>query len=106
MSEQRVGASSYLGPDSNPWLTPLSPGMRFSLSPGAQVASSGVLDSLGLSPPVSPPVTGLLSFCRAQVIYTIHPASLHQDDKEGWLTDAVLLIHLDVLVHRCTIKIK
>ncbi len=49
----------------------------------AQVASSGVLDSLGLPPPVSPPVTCLLSFCHAQVTHTIHPWSLHQDDKEG-----------------------
>lgn len=72
----------------------------------AQVASSGIQDSLGLSSPVSPPVTCLLSFRHAQVIYTIHPSSLQQDDKKAWLIDAVLIIHLYVLVHWCTIKIE
>lgn len=56
----------------------------------AQVASSGILDSPGLSPPVTPPVTCIHSFSPAQVIYTLHPLSLHRDDKEGQLTDAAL----------------
>lgn len=97
---------------------PLSSGIRFSLSLGFQVSGSCVLNSWGLSlslslslsasPPVSPPLTGLsFSFNRAGIIYTvIQPHSLHQDDKEGWRTDAVAPLHLCVLVYWWTIKIK
>lgn len=80
LAPPRTRASTQTLADSSSTTLPWDEVFSFSL---ARVASSGILDSLGLSPPVSPPVTCLLSRCHAQVIYTIHLLSLHQDDKRG-----------------------